>query len=109
MLSEAVRILEEGKVHDAREIDLAALFGLGFPVEKGGLLWWAESLGPDRILSPFPLQRRTDGGDRPAPILPALAKNGGDFYRAGGELYSVSVQPSFPRSAWERTACNAPR
>ena len=42
MLVEATRILEEGKVRDARAIDLAALFGLGFPADKGGLLWWAD-------------------------------------------------------------------
>ena len=42
MLSEATRILAEGKVRDARAIDLAALFGLGFPADKGGLLWWGN-------------------------------------------------------------------
>ena len=42
MLMEASRILEEGKVRDARAIDVAVLFGLGFPADKGGLLWWAD-------------------------------------------------------------------
>jgi 3-hydroxyacyl-CoA dehydrogenase len=79
MLSEAARILDEGKVGDARSIDLATLFGLGFPAEKGGLLWWAESLGPDRILSLLPPQRGTDAGGRPALVLHALEKTGGGF------------------------------
>ena len=80
MLSEATRILEEGKVRDAREIDLAVVFGLGFPAEKGGLLWWAESLGPDRILSLLPPQRRVDDVGGPALILHALPKAGDGFY-----------------------------
>ena len=35
MLLEATRILEEGKVRDVRDIDLAVLFGLGFPGRQG--------------------------------------------------------------------------
>ena len=48
MLLEATRILEEEKVGDVRDIDLAVLFGLGFPASKGGLLWWADTLGAAR-------------------------------------------------------------
>jgi 3-hydroxyacyl-CoA dehydrogenase len=79
MLLEATRILEENKVCDGRSIDLAALFGLGFPVDKGGLLCWADSLGAERILSTI----RSDGtmGDRcrPTPMILSLAKTGGRF------------------------------
>ena len=56
MILEATRILEEGEVHDPRDIDLGAIFGLGFPTGRGGLLWWADVVGPARLvemLGPF--------------------------------------------------------
>jgi 3-hydroxyacyl-CoA dehydrogenase/enoyl-CoA hydratase/3-hydroxybutyryl-CoA epimerase/3-hydroxyacyl-CoA dehydrogenase/enoyl-CoA hydratase/3-hydroxybutyryl-CoA epimerase/enoyl-CoA isomerase len=82
MLLEATRILEEGKVADPRDIDLAVLFGLGFPAEKGGLLWWADTLGVDRILAM--LRSWSVMGERavPTPMLQTLAKTGGRFYSA---------------------------
>lgn len=46
MVLEARRILDEQTVSDPRAIDLATLFGLGFPRSRGGLLYWAESAGP---------------------------------------------------------------
>jgi 3-hydroxyacyl-CoA dehydrogenase len=79
MLLEATRLLEEGIVCDARSIDLATLFGLGFPVEKGGLLWWADTLGADRIVSML----RSDGTmcdrRRPTAMVVNLAESGGRF------------------------------
>lgn len=50
MLFEACRVLEEGRVHDPRDIDLGVIFGLGFPAFRGGILHWAEQLGGAEIL-----------------------------------------------------------
>ena len=50
MVVEASRILEEGQVTDPGEIDLAVLYGLGFPKDRGGLLWWADEMTPTEIL-----------------------------------------------------------
>jgi 3-hydroxyacyl-CoA dehydrogenase len=44
MVAEAGRILAEGKVAAPWQIDLAMIFGLGFPLWRGGLLWWADRL-----------------------------------------------------------------
>jgi 3-hydroxyacyl-CoA dehydrogenase len=41
MVVEAARVLQERKVAAAWQIDLAMIFGLGFPLWRGGLLWWA--------------------------------------------------------------------
>jgi len=49
MLVEAARILEEGLVPGPAEVDLGVLFGLGFPQRLGGLLYWADQLGGDRL------------------------------------------------------------
>ena len=56
MLLEATRVLEERLVRDVRDIDLGMIYGLGFPAFKGGLLFWADTLGGERIvewLKPF--------------------------------------------------------
>jgi 3-hydroxyacyl-CoA dehydrogenase len=80
MVLEASRILEEHKVRDPRDVDLAVLFGLGFPAARGGLLYWADGLDAARIVEMLaPLEAL---GPRMAPtqLLLDLARSGGRFY-----------------------------
>lgn len=44
MVAEAGRLIAEKKAVPS-QIDLATVFGLGFPSWRGGLLWWAEGQG----------------------------------------------------------------
>lgn len=80
MVLEATRILEAKVVRDPRDVDLGLIFGVGFPPFKGGLLFWADSLGAAKIvemLKPFEnLGTRT----KPTPMLLEMAKTGGKFY-----------------------------
>ncbi|MEM7456442.1 MAG: 3-hydroxyacyl-CoA dehydrogenase NAD-binding domain-containing protein [Planctomycetota bacterium] len=48
---EASRILEEGIVNDCRDIDLAVIHGFGFPAHHGGILFWADRYGLDKVVS----------------------------------------------------------
>lgn len=50
MLGEAARCVEEGVVASAQDLDLATVFGMGFPPFRGGLLRWADSLGAKEIV-----------------------------------------------------------
>ena len=50
MLLEATRMLEDKMVRDVRDVDLGLIFGLGFPPFKGGLLFWADTLGAAKIV-----------------------------------------------------------
>jgi 3-hydroxyacyl-CoA dehydrogenase/enoyl-CoA hydratase/3-hydroxybutyryl-CoA epimerase/3-hydroxyacyl-CoA dehydrogenase/enoyl-CoA hydratase/3-hydroxybutyryl-CoA epimerase/enoyl-CoA isomerase len=80
MLLEATRILEEKKVRDPRDIDLGLIYGIGFPPFKGGLLFWADTLGAAKVVELLkPLE---EYGERmkPTPLLLELAKTGGRFY-----------------------------
>jgi len=83
MLLEATRVLEEGLIHDARDLDLGLIYGIGFPAFKGGLLFWADTLGCDKILKM--LEPLTPLGPRmqPTPLLLEMAKSGKRFYRSG--------------------------
>jgi 3-hydroxyacyl-CoA dehydrogenase len=97
MLLEATRILDEGQGYDARTIDVAVLFGLGFPADKGGLLWWADALGPDRILAMLRSHGTMEDRNRPTPMLLALANSGGRFHpKSIAATAVVSQMPRIP-------------
>lgn len=80
MVLEATRVLEEKKVRDVRDVDLGLIFGIGFPPFKGGLLFWADTLGAAKLiefLKPLePLGERY----KPTPMLVEMAKTGRGFY-----------------------------
>jgi 3-hydroxyacyl-CoA dehydrogenase/enoyl-CoA hydratase/carnithine racemase len=76
MLLEAVRALDEGLVRDGRDIDLAVIHALGFPAFRGGLLAWADTLGPAEVVKR--LTPLADLGPRMVPTerLHAMARDG---------------------------------
>ncbi|MCA9124008.1 MAG: enoyl-CoA hydratase/isomerase family protein [Planctomycetaceae bacterium] len=81
MFLEATRVLEDEIVRDPRDIDLGLIFGLGFPPFKGGLMFWADTLGAATIvemLKPF-----ESLGDRMSPtkLLLEMAAGGEKFYK----------------------------
>jgi 3-hydroxyacyl-CoA dehydrogenase/enoyl-CoA hydratase/3-hydroxybutyryl-CoA epimerase/3-hydroxyacyl-CoA dehydrogenase/enoyl-CoA hydratase/3-hydroxybutyryl-CoA epimerase/enoyl-CoA isomerase len=84
MLVEATRMLQEKIVRDVRDVDLGLIFGIGFPPFRGGLLFWADTLGAAKIvemLKPLaPLGERF----QPTPMLQEMAAKGGKFYPQGG-------------------------
>ncbi len=69
MLFEACRVLEEGRVHDGRDIDLGVIFGLGFPAFRGGILHWAQQQGGAEILRKLEPWRGRGGRYEPPPLL----------------------------------------
>lgn len=81
MINEAAFCLSEGVVHSPARLDLAMIFGTGFPPFRGGLLRYADSLGAARVLAGLEdLSRR--GGSRftPAPLIRDLARSAGNFH-----------------------------
>ncbi|HEY2881703.1 MAG TPA: 3-hydroxyacyl-CoA dehydrogenase NAD-binding domain-containing protein, partial [Pirellulales bacterium] len=69
MLLEATRVLTDKIVRDVRDVDLGLIYGLGFPPFKGGLLFWADTVGAAKLLEMLkPLEPL---GDRwkPTPML----------------------------------------
>ncbi len=51
MANEAIRCLEEGVVSTAEEVDMALLYGLGFPAFRGGIFRYIETLGLDNFVA----------------------------------------------------------
>jgi len=48
-VNEACKILEDGKAYRASDIDVMWLYGFGFPRHRGGLMYWADSIGAKEI------------------------------------------------------------
>lgn len=80
MLLEATRVLEDRIVSDVRDVDLGLILGIGFPPFKGGLFFWADTIGPANIVEKLkqyaPLGKRFE----PTAMLAKLAASGSRFY-----------------------------
>ena len=81
MVNEAIRCLGEGILRSARDGDVGAVFGLGFPPFRGGPFRHADQLGARQLLDRLEALRARYG-DRfePAPLLVEHARSGRGFH-----------------------------
>ena len=81
MINEGARILEEGIAARPGDIDVIWVYGYGWPVWRGGPMYYADRLGlahvRDRLA--FYAERSGDETLRPAPLLQRLAAEGRGF------------------------------
>ncbi len=49
MVNEGALILEEGKAQRASDVDVVWIYGYGWPVYRGGPMFWAKSEGYDKV------------------------------------------------------------
>lgn len=83
MVNEAARILEEKVVRHVHDLDVAMIFGTGFAPFRGGLLRYADTVGPDTIVTELDMYARQYGARFQAcQYLQELAVNGKKFYDA---------------------------
>src|SRR6266542_3333640 len=81
MINEAAFCMAEELVASASKLDLAMIFGTGFPPFRGGLLRYADSLGAARVLATLEdLASRLGTRFLPAPLLRDMAKAGAAFH-----------------------------
>jgi 3-hydroxyacyl-CoA dehydrogenase len=50
MVNEGAKILEEGIAQRASDIDVVWVYGYGWPVYRGGPMFWADTVGPEKIV-----------------------------------------------------------
>ncbi|CAA2985910.1 glyoxysomal fatty acid beta-oxidation multifunctional MFP-a [Olea europaea subsp. europaea] len=51
VVNEACRVLDEGIAVKAADLDISAVMGMGFPPYRGGIMFWADTLGSKYICS----------------------------------------------------------
>jgi 3-hydroxyacyl-CoA dehydrogenase len=85
MLNEGARILEEGIAGRGSDIDVVWVNGYGFPVYRGGPMYWADSVGLAEIAAKIGEYADRLGGDhwQISPLLARLAAEGGSLSRHG--------------------------
>jgi 3-hydroxyacyl-CoA dehydrogenase len=81
MVNEGARILEEGIAIRASDIDVVWVYGYGWPVYRGGPMFWADSIGLAAVRDRMLEFRRQTGREAwtPAPRLERLAAQGRGF------------------------------
>jgi len=80
LVNEGAKILEEGIALRASDIDVIYLTGYGFPAWRGGPMFYADTVGLDKVHADVARFHAAQGYFwRPAPLLEKLAREGGRF------------------------------
>jgi 3-hydroxyacyl-CoA dehydrogenase len=80
MVNEGAKILEEGKAIRASDIDVVWEYGYGWPVYRGGPMFWGDQVGLPAVLGKMKEFEGTMGEVfKPASLLQKLADDGKRF------------------------------
>jgi 3-hydroxyacyl-CoA dehydrogenase len=80
MINEGAKILEEGKAQRASDIDIVWIYGYGWPVYRGGPMFYADTIGLKTVLAKLKEFQAQFGDDfKPAALLEKLVAEGGTF------------------------------
>ena len=98
MINEGAKILDEGMAQRASDIDIVWINGYGWPVYRGGPMFYADLIGPDKVLGKLKEFEATMGDDfKPT----ALLENGRRAKRSAFRTCSrVQVERFQPPSRW---------
>lgn len=82
MVNEAALCFQEGILRSARDGDIGAIFGLGFPPFRGGPFRFVDTVGAKEIVRRLRHYEQTVGKRfAPAPLLVAMADKGLGFHQ----------------------------
>ncbi|MDO8421513.1 MAG: 3-hydroxyacyl-CoA dehydrogenase NAD-binding domain-containing protein [Parvibaculum sp.] len=80
MINEGAKILEEGKAIRASDIDIVWINGYGWPVYRGGPMFYGDTIGLDKVLAKMKQFEAQMGADfKPAALLEKLVADGKGF------------------------------
>jgi 3-hydroxyacyl-CoA dehydrogenase/enoyl-CoA hydratase/3-hydroxybutyryl-CoA epimerase len=81
LLNESAMCLDEGVIRSARDGDIGAIFGIGFPPFTGGPFRYMDSIGIDVVVSRLEAFARVHGDKfKPADMLCSMAEQNRTFY-----------------------------
>jgi 3-hydroxyacyl-CoA dehydrogenase len=82
MVNEGAKILEEGIAQRASDIDVVWINGYGWPVYRGGPMFWADSVGLAKVYESIKGYEKQFGASwKPSNLLKQLAEQGKTFTR----------------------------
>ena len=80
-VNEACRCFGEGILRSARDGDIGAVFGLGFPPFRGGPFRFVDQVGAKEVLGRLrELEKQLGPRFSPAPVLEEIARSGQTFH-----------------------------
>jgi 3-hydroxyacyl-CoA dehydrogenase/enoyl-CoA hydratase/carnithine racemase len=81
-INEATYMIGEGVCERPQDMDLAVIYGGGFPADRGGILRYADAWGVANVYR-YLLKMESEHGIRfrPSALLSEMAMSGGRFYR----------------------------
>ena len=80
MINEGAKILEEGKAQRASDIDIVWINGYGWPVYRGGPMFYGDTIGLDTVLDAMRGFQATMGDSfKPSALLEKLVAEGRGF------------------------------
>jgi 3-hydroxyacyl-CoA dehydrogenase len=81
MINEGAKILAEGIAARPSDIDVVWLYGYGWPIYRGGPMYWADTVGLKHIADrlAYYAKETNDPSLEPAPLLKKLADEGKTF------------------------------
>jgi len=86
LANEAARTLEEGIVRQARDGDIGAVFGIGFPPFRGGPFRWMDAVGVSKVVDILEdLSARFAPRFTPCELLVSMARRSERFYPVEGK------------------------
>src|SRR5690606_28581975 len=80
LVNEAARIVQDGIAQRPSDIDVVYVAGYGFPMFRGGPMFYADTVGLPKVLETI-CRFHAEHGEywEPAPLLVELAESGGRF------------------------------
>ena len=83
LVNEGARILEEGVAQRSGDMDIVYINGYGFPIWRGGPMFYANQLGLAEVITKMSAFSKLDENFwKPAPLLQKLADSSGAFGEA---------------------------
>ncbi len=81
-INEAAYMIQEGICDRPQDMDLAMIYGTGFPPYRGGVLRYADAWGASNVYE-YLVKQETERGVRfkPANLLKEMAESGDNFYK----------------------------
>ena len=71
--------MEENKAQRPSDIDVVWINGYGWPLDKGGVMYYADMLGARKVLAFMEDLAATDNSVRVSPLIEELVSSGGRF------------------------------